>query len=400
MFRTLVCRQLLSRGSRGAPIATNKLLIPSVTSTLQSRTFSKVKIDKTSNKKKPKRGDKKEKPLQTPDQAKEREIANLQQEVRFYHQQGSYDTALEASNRLLSTTEEHFGKDHPATASAYNNVGLMHKLLGNYKEARQHYHQALRSYEFILGKDHASTAAALHNLGILHKTQVAFDEELSALERLSLTEEAIELLEQALQIRHVELGPEHPHTVASQSALGSTIASQLLALQSQQQQNSDENTQWKPSKMTLQQWEAAERHLRDALETATSQPRGTRLQDDKEAYRNISTLSAAAAAQNLAVILKTRATLSSPFHEEFLEEAKQLYKRALHVRTEFLHDAHPDTVATKYSLAELMEVVGDTEGANILRQEIMDSYNITEVNDDDKEDGDGESHNGEDQSKK
>lgn len=131
--------------------------------------------------------------------------------MRFYHQQGScYDKALRASNTLLSTTEDHYGKDHPATASAYHFVGLMHKLLGNYNEARQHYHQALRSYGFILGKDHASYAAALHNLGILLKTQVTLDESLTAMERLSLTEEAIQHLEEAYNIRTVELGEEHP----------------------------------------------------------------------------------------------------------------------------------------------------------------------------------------------
>jgi tetratricopeptide (TPR) repeat protein len=370
---------------------------------LASNNHTTVKIDKSSsNNKKPKkkkRGDKSKSAAaqQSPDVAKEREIQDQQQKVRFYHQQGAFDEALQASNELLDMTESHFGKDHPVTASAYNNVGLMHKLLGNYKEAQQHYHQALRSYGFILGKDHASYAAALHNLGTLLKTQVTLDEELTAMERLSLTEEAIQHLEESYNIRKVELGEEHPHTVASQSALGSTIASQILALQAQQQQqqsdttiqqDGNESNEWKPSKMTQKRMEMAEQYLKQALETATANPRGNRLQDEhaKNAYKNITTLSAAAAAQNLAVILKTRATLSSPTtNEEMLLEAKQLYEQALVVRTSLLHEAHPDTVATKFSLAELVAVIGDEEGANQLRQEIMDAYNITEVDDEEEE---------------
>jgi tetratricopeptide (TPR) repeat protein len=255
----------------------------------------------------------------------------------------------------------------------------MHKLLGNYKEARLHYHQALRSYGLILGKDHASYAAALHNLGTLQRTQVALDEELTAMERLTLTEEAVEFLEEAWLIRKVELGLEHPHTVASRSALGSTIASQLLASQAQQVQKKEP---FKLSKMTLQRWEVAEQHLRSSLETATTNPRGTQIEDT--AYRNITTLSAAAAAQSLAVILKTRAALESPMDEDSLAEAKQLYEQALKVRTELLYDAHPDTVSTKFSLAELI-AINDEERANAMRQEIMDVYSVTEVQDENKE---------------
>jgi tetratricopeptide (TPR) repeat protein len=348
----------------------------SLTTTVRFLATKKVKVHTSSAKSK-----NNEKMIHVPDVAKEKEIAEMQQQVRHHHQYGEYQQALELANIVLSETEDHFGKDHPATASAYNNVGLMQKLLGNYKEARLHYHQALRSYGLILGKDHASYAAALHNLGALQRTQVALDEELTAMERLTLTEEAVEFLEEAWQIRKVELGFEHAHTVASRSALGSTIASQLLAIQTQQAQKKEP---FKPSKMTLQRWEVAEQHLRSSLETATTNPRGTQIEESKSAYRNITTLSAAAAAQSLAVILKMRAVLQSPIDEDSLAEAKQLYEQALKVRTELLYDAHPDTVSTKFSLAELI-AMNDEERANAMRQEIMDAYNVTEVQDENKE---------------
>jgi tetratricopeptide (TPR) repeat protein len=340
---------------------------------------SKVKVHKSSA-----RVSKNEETMiHVPDVAKEKELAQMQQQVRHHHQYGEYQEALEMSLEVLNETQDHFGKDHPATASSYNNVGLMHKLLGNYKEARAHYHQALRSYGLILGKDHASYGAALHNLGALQNTQVALDEELTAMERLTLTEEAVDFLEEAWQIRKVELGEEHPHTVASRSALGSTIASQVLGMQAQQVKKKEP---FQPSKVTQRRWEVAEQHLRASLQTATANPRGTQVDDTKDAFREITTLSAAAAAQSLAVILKTRAILQTPKDEDALGEAKQLYEQALKVRVELLYEAHPDAVATKFSLAELVAIY-DEERANAMRQEIMDSYNVTEVQDENKREG-------------
>jgi tetratricopeptide (TPR) repeat protein len=335
----------------------------------------------------------KETMIHVPDVAKEKELSQMQQQVQHHHQYGEYQQALEMSVVVLNETQNHFGKDHPATASSYNNVGLMHKLLGNYKEARTHYHQALRSYGLILGKDHASYAAALHNLGTLQSTQVTMDEELTAMERLTLTEEAVEYLEEAWHIRKVELGEEHAHTVASRSALGSTIASQLVAQQAQQVKKKEPFPPPSFSKLTRKRWEVAEQHLRESLQTATANPRGAQIvvldnndDDTKQqaaAFRNITTLSAAAAAQSLAVILKTRAILQTPMDQDALEEAKQLYEQALKVRVELLYEAHPDAVATKFSLAELVAIHNE-EKANAMRQEIMDSYNVTQVLQDDE----------------
>jgi hypothetical protein len=99
---------------------------------------------------------------------------------------------------------------------------------------------------------------------------------------------------------------------------------------------------------------------------------------------SIQTISAAAAAQNLAVFLKTQAD----FHRnatrkvdgmEAYAEAKNLYLGSLRVRKVLLGESHPDTIATKFSLAELMDsALGDTEGAKILREEILNAYEVSE----------------------
>jgi len=166
--------------------------------------------------------------LSLPDRDKELALAALQSTITEHYQRGEFGSALQVSKDLMRQTEQHFGKEHPATASAYNNVGLMHKLLGDFVEARSHYNVAMRVYANVVGRDHASYAMTLHNLGSLNKSQIHFDTTLKATERLSLVENALEYLEEALEVRSAELGPEHPHTVATKSAIGSTLAAQVL----------------------------------------------------------------------------------------------------------------------------------------------------------------------------
>lgn len=315
------------------------------------------------------------KALQLPDLEKEIVVRQLQEEVKVHHKHANYKDALKASLALLDASVELFGKDHPVTASAYNNIGLMHKSIGNWDESRKMYHESLRIYGRVVGKDHASYAAALHNIGALNKTQVHMDESLTAIRRLQLNEEAVQYLQDAWRIRQVELGDEHPHTIASRSYYGSTLAAQLI-----QSANNSKKSAVSPSRLTKQGWAAAEDHLRQALKLATDNPRGALAENTKR----IQTLSAAAAAQNLAVFLKTRGTdiqddgTAKVLDEDALAEAKQLYEHALEVRTALLHKAHPDIVATKFSLAELLAAVGDEDGANALREEIVEVYDVEE----------------------
>lgn len=200
------------------------------------------------------------------DQEIEEEILSLQSAVRTHHRHAAYGAALDTASQLLALTSSHFGKLHPATASAYNNVGLMNKLLGNYSEAKEAYHESLRIYGEVCGQDHASYAAAMSNLGMLERGRVleseaedgeeeqkdssgVKDEEqvelqqlrdenaaatsenskLTALERMQLNESAIEYFDEAHRIRLTELGPHHPHTITSRSQLGSAMAGAVIA---------------------------------------------------------------------------------------------------------------------------------------------------------------------------
>ena len=394
--------------------------------------------------------------IQMPDKDTELKLADLQATITEEYKRGDFTRALTSSQDLLKQTQQHFGYniDHPATASAMNNVGLMQKLLGNFTEARQHYVAAMRIYASVCGRDHASYAMTLHNLGNLNKTQVHFDASLKATERLSLVEAAMDYLEEAYAIRIAELGAEHPHTVATRSAIGSTLAAQVLyqhklvedtttntnSVNSNSSSNTSTSTSTRkqyvalnPQGITQQQWRAAEEHLRASLKTAIDNPRGKQIQNNqsrksssnkkgkkkgkkqyvKQAQHSdsgsgsassniiITTLSAAAAAQNLAVFLKSLAMTideDSPHRKQHMYEAKDLYEKVQQVRTQLLPNDHPDLYATKYSLAELLDVFATTsssgggddndndgnneeqerqrhqEAANALRQEIIDTY--------------------------
>lgn len=363
-----------------------------------------------------------------PDRDKELHLASLQSAITEDYKKGDFVHALKKSQDLLVETEKHFGREHPATASAYNNVGLMQKLLGDFASARKNYLHSMRIYGQVVGRDHSSYAMTLHNLGSLNKSQVHFDTSLRATDRLSLVEAALEYLEEARLIRKAELGDEHPHTVATRSAIGSTLAAQVLyqhklvtddnannkngnrsAAGSSSSSGRKQYVSLNPETITRQQWQAAQEQLTEALQTAIDNPRGRRIDDRSRNSNNrssssnnknnrkkkgkdlaaklppplttaetgtnqIETLSAASAGQNLAVFLKALAMTENPYNTQHLDRAKELYLQVQRVRAQLLPANHPDLYSTKYSLAELLEVMGEEDEANAIRHEIVDSY--------------------------
>jgi tetratricopeptide (TPR) repeat protein len=315
-----------------------------------------------------------------PDVDKEKELGRMQDKINEDYRMGNYSAALKASQDFLEDTRNHFTENHPATASAYNNVGLMHKQCGNFDESRKNYQTALDIYKAIVGHDHQSTASVLHNLGTLYRVQMELELDLKPSDRMALLEESISLLEQAFSIRLEEMGAVHPHTVASRSGWGSSLCSQILHYSRASEKA--KAYMRAPDDISSLGWDAAVDHMRQALQTAVDHPRGTSLykKRDFDKHKNeVHTLSAASAAQNLAVCLKLRATSKDKTEDEkeLFEEAHELYQQALKVRSKLLPEMHPDLVATKHSLAELLHAMGDEEGANALRSQILDAYDRT-----------------------
>lgn len=356
-----------------------------------------------------------------PDKDKELELGQFQSRVQDLFRQGNYRKGLKAAQELLQETDNHFGQNgkykHPATAAAHVNVGLFHKLLGNFDDSRKHYQAAVDLYKATTGTDHASYAAALHNLAALYKDQVHLDTGLRPIDRLTLLEQAVQYFEVAHRIRAAEYGENHPRTVVSKSAWGACLAAQVLQSYKQTSTpgsmgsnsasniggNKEENTEAEAIKISYVSvltadktaglevgWEAAEMHLREALQTSVDHPRGPSIEAttnkkseggndiDEEVYSHtgkILTLSAATASQNLAVFLKARATVQEDDRSSArLNEARALYTTVLAVRTELLSPSHPDVYATKHSLAELLDAMNENDRANQIRQEIVDTY--------------------------
>ena len=321
--------------------------------------------------------------MDLPDPEKEKALQQLQVRLQDLHKAGNARAALQVAEELHQETEKLLGAQHPATASARSNIGLQLKLLGRWNESRKQYEQAVKIYRATVGHDHASTASVYHNWGTLLRTQLHLDDSLSATDRLSVLEMSLEHLEKAYKIRLAELGPEHPHTVASRSGWGASLASQIL--QNYKQTTKGVYRSLVPDEVTTNGWDAAEDHLRQAYVTALANPRGRGLQNPKtraktkrqkqplqQQLTTIQTLSAASAGQNLALVLKARAAVSGD--DERLVEARELYRQVLQVREKLLPADHPDLYATKFSLAELLQVQGDEEAANAIRQEIVDTY--------------------------
>lgn len=303
-----------------------------------------------------------------PDQKKEKVLTDIQTEIQDEYKKGKYSKALKIAKAGIKPIQKHFGDDHPVTASTYCNIGLLQKLLGDYIESRRHYKMALKIYKNVVGNDHSSYASVLHNLGNLNRSQIHFDTTLKVDERLSLIEDSIEHLQEALSIRLAELGNEHAHTVITKSSLGIALATHVLHqykqvtkkteqmnhLQQNQAQDSTNATTTislipTSTNVTTEGWDAAEEYLRKALKTAIDNPRGqsmkkkikskkkqnikkkmkelkekkkkdnnddanddenTAIDDQQKAYYDkMETLSSATAGQNLAVFLKARATI-------------------------------------------------------------------------------------------
>ena len=75
--------------------------------------------------------------------------------------------ALEMLNQGLATFEKVYGNEHPATATAYTNIGSVMQAMGNNVGALEMYNQGLAIREKVLGKEHPDTAESYNNIGLL-----------------------------------------------------------------------------------------------------------------------------------------------------------------------------------------------------------------------------------------
>ncbi len=112
---------------------------------------------------------------------------------------GDYAKAEPLYQRALNITEKAVGPDHPATAQALNNLGLLYYYMGDYAKAEPLYQRAFNIREKALGPDHPDTATSLNNLAELYRS-------------LSNYVKAEPLYQRALKIDEKALGADHSDT--------------------------------------------------------------------------------------------------------------------------------------------------------------------------------------------
>ena len=130
-----------------------------------------------------------------------------------YDSQGQYDLALEWYQKALSIVQRVLGEDHPYTATTYNNIALVYDNQGQYDLALEWYQKALDAKEKVLDKDHPSIATTYNNIALAYNNQGQYDL-------------ALEWYQKALSIVQRVLGEDHPYTATTYNNIASVYDSQ------------------------------------------------------------------------------------------------------------------------------------------------------------------------------
>lgn len=287
--------------------------------------------------------------------AAEARLRELQAQMQRLHAAGSYEAARGLAEECRSLALGEFGPEHPVSASAVNNLALMHKSLGQTERATVLYREALELYGRSVGEAHRSTATVACNLALLLRDTAMRDtpengpddagdgtgEGITG-QASTLLDEAQTLLEGAVATRSQVLGERHPEASLARSQLASVLrakgrldhASELL-----------------------------ERAVED-LDSAHFTAEATHGPEGKVTSRIASLL--ASALNSLALLRK---------QQERLADAEPLYHRASALYDRSSGPSSPDAIVCRYNLAELALVRGDDGSARQIQQDILQRVN-------------------------
>jgi tetratricopeptide (TPR) repeat protein len=83
---------------------------------------------------------------------------------RYYNDIADYSKALEWYMKDLAITEKVLGKDHPSTATTYNNIALVYSDQGKYEQALEMYFKSYRILKRKSGEMHPNTVIVRDNM--------------------------------------------------------------------------------------------------------------------------------------------------------------------------------------------------------------------------------------------
>ncbi len=229
----------------------------------------------------------------------------------LYDAIGDYAKALRLCERALRIREKVLGAEHPDTATSLNNVGQLCQVLGDLAKAESLFERAWQVTQKISGPEHPDTALSLNNLASLY-------------DAMGEKGKAEPLFERALAINEKALGPEHPRTA--------TALNNLALFH-------DEMGNYAKAKPLY------ERSLK-----ITEKMLG---RDHPEA----------------AICLNNLAGLYHSLGED--SRAEELHQRALRIRERALGPEHPETAASRNALALSYQTTGDYARAEPLYVEAL-----------------------------
>eukprot|EP00941_MAST-03F_sp_MAST-3F-sp1_P002819 g2819.t1 len=82
-----------------------------------------------------------------------------------------YEKALSLVNEAVTMLESKFGENHRLVATALNNLGYCHKVLGSFEDSLNAYKRSYHTREKLFGSSHEDVLISLHNIAELYLTQ-------------------------------------------------------------------------------------------------------------------------------------------------------------------------------------------------------------------------------------
>ncbi|MCL1875422.1 MAG: tetratricopeptide repeat protein [Synergistaceae bacterium] len=258
-----------------------------------------------------------------------------------YDNQGDYAKALEWYQKALYISEKVLGKEHPSTATTYNNIAGVYKTQGDYAKALEWYQKALYISEKVLGKEHPSTATTYNNIAGVYKTQGDYAK-------------ALEWYQKALYIREKVLGKEHPSTATTYNNIAAVY---------NKQGDYAKALEWYQKALDIREKVLGKEHPSTATTYNNIAGVYSKQGDYAKAlewYQKALDICekilgkehplTAATYNNIAVVYKTQGDYA---------KALEWYQKALDICEKVLGKEHPDTAVTYYNIAFVYNKQGD-----------------------------------------
>jgi tetratricopeptide (TPR) repeat protein len=258
-----------------------------------------------------------------------------------YYSQGDYAKSSEWDQKVLLIREKVLGKEHPGTATTYNNIAGVYAHQGNYPEALEWYQKALVNREKVLGKEHPGTATTYNNIGGVYDSQGNYPK-------------ALEWYQKALVIREKVLGKEHPDTATSYLSIAGVYVSQG---------NYPKALEWYQKALVICEKVLGKEHP----DTANTYNNIALVYDSQGDYPKALEWYQKALVIREKVLGKEHPDTATTYNNIALVNAKQgnypkaleWYQKALVIREKVLGKEHPDTATTYNNIAVVYDGQGD-----------------------------------------